>query len=178
MAKKLKTAKNRHIPLLIILAAAVLVSLAILGWAAYHAAPHNKTVIPKLNSKIPYVDGPSATDQVANFYQQYIDQRLTAKFPDYHKTLIEGYGSRNLVFYNQYYRHGFDPIICSNVMPTKVTANLVSTGPVATVKASLEYPDKTNTTVTARVVLDDEGLQIDSLTCPGAKGNLPPASAP
>jgi hypothetical protein len=169
---------RKHHALLAIVSAALLISLVILAWAAYRAQPPRDDIpLPVMSSKVPYVDGPDAVAQVANFYSQYIDAHNIQKVPGYHDKLIAAYGNSNLVFYSQYYDHGFDPITCSTVMPQKVTASLVATGPVATVNAVAEYPDDTKSTIIATVVLHD-ALQIDTITCPGAKGHLPPERLP
>lgn len=148
----------------------ILVLGAAIGWGIHHEVTKNRNLLPT-KSKLAYVDGGDAVDQVDNFYHQYI---TNASKPDFQRLLISSYGNQNLVFYSEYYRHGFDPIICSTAVPTAVTASLVSTGPIARVKAVATYPDNTTATIMLRVVLDDK-LSIDSMTCPGAKGNLPPA---
>lgn len=152
-------------PIFLILAALLLV---VGGWAVYETS-RNHSSLPT-TSKLAYVDGNDAVEQVSNFYHQYLSE--TGK-PDFQKHLISVVGDQNLVFYNDYYQHGFNPITCSTVTPTNVTASLVSTGPVATVKALATYPDHTTAAITAKVVLSDK-LAIDSITCPGDKGNLPP----
>ena len=58
-------------------------------------------------------------------------------------------------------------------MPVKVTASLAAAGPIAIVNATAEYPDNSKAAIIAKVVLSDEGMNIDSVTCPGDKGNLP-----
>ena len=122
-----------------------------------------------------YVDGSDATEQVANFYRQYINPRTT---PAFQKYLINGYGNNNLRFYTDYYQHGFDPVTCSTTLPIKVTAALVSAGPVATVNAIAEYTNNTKDNIVARIVLDDQGIKIDSIACSGNKGNLLPGLTP
>ncbi len=168
MAKKVQKAKYKYLPLLIVLGAVLVGFLA--NQALYHIVPSSEPAMPPPHHVIPYVDGDVATQQVSNFYRQYINPNTK---PEFRPRMIDGYGSKNLVFYDQYYQHGFDPIICSTVMPIKVTALLVSTGPVATVSAVAEYPDGTKSTIVTTVVLNG-ALQIDSITCPGDKGNLPP----
>ena len=169
--KKRKSFIQQHKILMIVLASALLASSLILGGAQFHATHHNdNTGIPKLKSRLAYVDGNDAVDQVANFYRQFINPRTpTAIRPK----LIEAAGDKNLVFYSQYYQHGFDPITCSTVMPTELTTSLVSTGPVAYVNAVAKLPDSSSLTIKVTVVLSDK-LAIDSITCPGAKGDLPP----
>ncbi len=80
------------------------------------------------------------------------------------------------MFYSQYYRHGFDPIVCSEVMPTSVTATSVTPGPGATVTATAKYPDGTTANIGLTLVLNNKGFGIDTVTCPGNRGNLPPSS--
>ena len=177
MAKHSKPAKRKHPPLLYVLlliALALALLARLIGWPVYHALTAKNVAIPFPKSRLAYVDGSDATEQVANFYRQYTKPGAT---PAFQKFLIKGYGTNNLLFYTEYYQHGFDPITCSTTMPTKVTVALVSTGPVATVNAVAEYSDNSKENIVARVVLDDQGLNIDSITCPAAKGNLAPGGA-
>jgi len=153
-----------------IVIALVILVLGLGSWGI-HETSRNHSSLPT-TSRLAHVDGNDAVDQVSNFYRQYLQN--TAK-PDIQKGLIGAYGDQNLAFYNDYYQHGFNPITCSTETPTSVTASLVSTGPVATVKALATYPDHTTAIITAKVVLSDK-LAIDSITCPGDKGNLPPDS--
>ena len=177
MAKNRKPTKRKPFPLIYVL---LLIALALallargISWPVYRALTTEKVAIPVSKSRLAYVDGNEATDQVANFYRQYIKPGAT---PAFQKFLIKGYGTNNLLFYTVYYQHGFDPVTCSTTMPIKVTAALVATGPVATVKAVAEYPDHSKGNIVARVVFDDRGLNIDAVTCPGTKGNLPPGRA-
>ena len=177
MVKKTKPTKRKPFPpiyVLLLIALALALLARVIGWPVYQALTTEKVAIPVSKSRLAYVDGNEATDQVANFYRQYIKPGAT---PAFQKFLIKGYGTNNLLFYSEYYQYGFDPITCSTTMPIKVTAALVSTGPVATVKAIAEYPDRSKANIVARVVIDDQGLNIDSITCPGAKGNLAPGRA-
>lgn len=137
-----------------------------LVWAIIDAGPAKQKPDPLPRHTIPYVDGEAAADQVENFYQQYLNPRTLSK-----RMLVEGYGNKNLAFYYDYYQHGFDPIVCSTEVPVEVTASLVSTGPVAVVNALAKYTDGTKSNIVVRVVLND-GMEIDSITCPGDKGNL------
>ncbi|HEX8182451.1 MAG TPA: hypothetical protein VF575_02505 [Candidatus Saccharimonadales bacterium] len=176
-AKNLKASTApRHKSLYIVLALAFVVSLLIVVWTQHTVS--QKQVFKDTyvtQSRLAYVDGTDAAAHVASFYKQYIDPRTPAanklKF-------IDAYGNKNLLFYSQYYLHGFDPITCSQDAPTDVSTSLASTGPVATVNVIPLSPDADGTTetITARVVLDEEGLSIDSITCPGNKANLPPNS--
>ena len=159
---------------MLLIALAVALLARIIGWPVYQAVTTEKVAMPVVKSKMAYVDGSEATNQVANFYRQYIKPGTT---PAFQKFLIKSYGNGNLLFYTEYYRHGFDPIVCSTKMPAKVTTTLDSTGPVATVNAIAQYPDNSKENIVARVVLDDRGLNIDSIACPGVQGNLPAGRA-
>jgi len=177
VAKNRKPTKRKPVPLiyiLLLIALALALLARVIGWPVYRALTTEKVALPSPKSRPAYVDGNEATDQVANFYRQYTKPGTT---PAFQKFLIKGYGTNNLLFYTEYYQHGFDPITCSTTRPIKVTAALVSTGPVTTVKAIAEYPDNSKENIVARVVIDDKGLNIDSITCPAAKGNLPPEGA-
>jgi hypothetical protein len=180
MAKAIKKPTSfiqRHHGLHTVVTSALAASVLVLAWAQYRATPHSYTTdVRQTTSKLAHVDGIDATDQVANFYKQYIDTRNIQRIPGYQSRLIEAYGSQNLVFYSRYYQHGFDAITCSTVMPTKVTASLVSTGPMAIVNAVAAFPDGSTAIIKATVVLTDK-LAIDSITCPGEKGNLPPPTS-
>jgi hypothetical protein len=50
----------------------------------------------------------------------------------------------------------------------------VSTGAEAVIDAAAFYPDNTKQIIRVHVVLGDEGMKIDSVKCPGDKGNLAP----
>ena len=178
MAKKSKSTKRPRVALLVILAIALLIFILIAGWAAYRAEPNEKVSMPQTKSKFAYVDGNNAATQVENFYKQYTNLGNIQRIPGYRQGLITSFGSENLVFYSKYYQHGFDPINCSDVMPTTVTTSLISTGPVANINAFAVYPDKTKATIKARVVLNENGLKIDSIACPDDKGNLLPTPLP
>lgn len=156
--------------LVLLCAGIIIVLTAGYGWLWYRERSITNIPDPVFpNHTIPYVDGSTATDQVEAFYQQYLNPRTPAR-----DKLIGLYGSHNLVFYSQYYQHGFNPITCSTVDPTKVVASLVSTGPVAHVKATASYANGATADILTTVVLNDNGIQIDSITCPGDKGNLFP----
>lgn len=172
--KKHKSFFGQHSALIITLATTLVASILFLAFTLYFTTRSRSTIeIPPLKSQLAYVDGGDAVNQVANFYKQYIDPSTSGTF---RSVLIKGYGDKNLSFYSQYYLHGFDPITCSSVMPAKVTASLVSTGPVAKVNAKEYFSDGTKLTINTTVVLSDK-LAIDSVTCPGSKGNLPPISS-
>ena len=170
MAKKSKSTKHKHTTLIIILASALALSAIFLGWAVYDTRPPKIKLGPLPNHTMPYVDGDAAVQQVESFYKNYTKPSLESK----KDKIIEIFGSDNLEFYYEYYRHGFDPITCSTSVPTKLSHSLRSTGPVATINTSAEYEDGSTATIQSRVVLSDDGMDVDSVSCPGEKGNLPP----
>ncbi len=163
--KNQTSSQQKYYPHIIITLAVLLV--AVTSWALHERAG-NRNPLPT-NSKLAYVDGNDAVTQVSNFYSQYIHGAKT-----FQTRLVSIYGDQNLAFYDAYYQHGFDPITCSATPPTSVSVSLVSTGPVATVKALATYPDHSTASITAKVVLTNE-LKIDSITCPGSMSGLPPA---
>jgi hypothetical protein len=120
-----------------------------------------------------YITADAARDQVDNFYRQYLHPRKGAP-EESRKAFVSTYGDKNLVFYSNYYQHGFDPIVCSSIMPASVTAMNVQPGAGAIVKAEAKYPDDSTANITLTLVLNSEGFRIDSITCPGVKGNLLP----
>lgn len=127
---------------------------------------------PKQNTP-GYITVESARDQVNNFYQQYLHPGDNE--PEKRRNiLVSNYGDKNLVFYKTYYRHGFDPIVCSAIMPTSVTVADIQPGASATVTAKVVYPDGATENIDLTLVLNAEGFRIDTITCPGDKGNLPP----
>lgn len=157
---------------LILIIGSVSIILAGQTWLWFKRDSMTRTVIKIPNHIIPYVDGEEATQHVQSFYEQYIktaDQNRR-------KLLVSMSGSKNLVFYNDYYKHGFDPITCSSVSVKIITASLISTGPVAHIAAKIDYVDGSASEIKASVVLNDDGLKLDSITCPGDKANLPPSS--
>lgn len=145
--------------------------IVIAGWVTYGIVSSNKKEeANRPNHIAPYVDGQVAKEQVENFYVQYINPNLANR-----KKLVQQAGNSNLVFYYDYYQHGFDPIVCSTVMPTKVTTSLQSTGTAALVNVNASYPDGSQQKILARVVFGD-GIDVDSITCPGDKGSLLPTA--
>lgn len=133
--------------------------------------PHN---IPTEN-KTGYITTNEARNMVDNFYQQYLHPKKES--PDeYRKLYVNGWGSKGLAFYNEYYRHGFDPIVCSSVMPTSVVAQSIETGAGAAVIAEAKYPDGSTENIVITLVLNIDGFKIDTITCAGDKGNLPPST--
>lgn len=177
--KKKKTPKIISIRLnktSLITDAVALILIVCSGFVGYHFAyqKYNPSKIPTQNTP-GYITAAAARDQVNNFYQQYLHPR-TDKPEESRKALVSGYGDQNLVFYREYYQHGFDPIVCSSVMPTSVTATSVKPGWGAEVTAQAKYPNGSTASIVLTEVINIEGFKIDSIMCPGAMGNLPPES--
>ena len=172
MTKQRKEPNHLYVTLIAtgLVATIIIGLLLVANYNATHKKSYSTATMP--NHTMPYVDGEEAKRSVDTFYREYTKpNRVTSN-----EKLVELIGTKNLEFYNQYYQHGFDPIICSTEMPTKTDVSLSSTGPVAHVNVVASYPDKSIQTIKATVVLNDEGMDIDSITCPGDKGNLPPES--
>ena len=149
------------------------IAIALLGGIVGYLIGINKSdSTPKQN--VPgYITAEAATNQVNNFYQQYLNPKKES--PEASRNYyVSQYGSKNLVFYKTYYQHGFDPIVCSVTMPISVTATNVQPGAGATVKARATYLDGTTSDIGLTLVLSSEGFKIDSITCPDGKGNLAP----
>jgi hypothetical protein len=90
---------------------------------------------------------------------------------------VQKYGTSNLEFYYNYYQHGFDPIVCAEATPTSVTAKGISTSNgVASVDITENYGSGGPVLIHAQVVFRDS-LKIDSVSCTGNDGNLPPPPA-
>lgn len=172
MAKK--TSQQKYRPLT--MAVVVLVFTALSGFVGYRLAyqKYHPDKIPAQNTP-GYITADAARDQVNNFYQQYVNPRKDDP-EEWRKIFVNNYGSKNLVFYSKYYQHGFDPIVCSSVMPSSVTATSIQPGAGAVVDAEAKYPDGSTANIDLTLVLNIEGFKIDSITCPGDKGNLPPSS--
>jgi len=169
--KKSKSNSTLRVTLVVSL---LIIIVAVVGaFAAYYIVDHkhNTVVIPPLKSKAGHVDASDAKDQVENFYRQYISTNSA----DFRTVLVRGYGSKNLVFYSEYYQHGFDPLVCSTAMPIKVSAVRAVSAAEATVNVVEEYADHSTNKLVATVVVNNEGLKIDSVTCSGNKGGLLPA---
>lgn len=162
---------THKLPAITVLALLVVIAS---GSAGYQFAyqQYNSNKIPTQNTP-GYITVDAARNQVNNFYQQYLHPKKYTPEKS-RKIYVSLYGDKNLMFYREYYRHGFDPIVCSSVMPTSVTATSVQPGASAVVNAEAKYPDGSTANIVATLVLNNEGFRIDSITCPGAKGNLPP----
>jgi len=169
MSKKQKSLKYKYSSLKYILIPAVVVASGVGGYF-FGSNSDNKYKDPSGNTA-GYVLAEQAKGQVNNFYRQYIERYSE---PQRLSTYIRVYGSNNLVFYNTYYQHGFDPITCSSLRPVGVTVTRAAPGTVATVYADLTYSDHSTSTIKATVLINNDGIKIDSITCPGSKGNLPP----
>ncbi len=171
--KQTSTTQNKRLMVTTVVAVLAIIIGGLAGYRlAYQEYNPNKT--PSQN-KPGYVTADAARDQVNNFYQQYLNPRKD-KIEESRNAFVSGYGDKNLVFYKDYYQHGFDPIVCSSVMPTTVAVKSVEAGPGAVVNAEAKYPDGSTTNIVLTAVLNTEGFRIDSITCPGTKGNLPPQS--
>lgn len=159
---------------LMVIVVAALITIVLSGFVGYRLAyqKYNPTKIPAQNTP-GYITADGARNQVNNFYQQYLHPKKETP-EESRKINVSLYGSKNLVFYSKYYQHGFDPIVCSSVMPTSVTATSVQPGAGAVVNAEAKYPDGSTANIDLTLVLNIEGFRIDSITCPGTKGNLSP----
>jgi len=115
---------------------------------------------------------PEALQLVTEFYGKYAGS--TGAEGSTKAALIKQYGTVNLAFYNQYYQHGFDNILCAQMKPARisVSGNTVANN-VATTTVTETY-DSGDKTITVRVV-DQGGLKIDSVSCPGSQGGLAPS---
>lgn len=168
MKKNLQTKKQLTITLILLMSVIVLSGLVGYNLGLYRA--HNDT--PKQNTP-GFITAEAARDQVNNFYQQYLHSK--GQDPEkWRNILVSNYGSKNLVFYKIYYQHGFDPITCSSTMPISVTATNIQPGPGATAKAEAIYTDGSTAIIDVTLVINTEGFKMDTITCPGDKGNLTP----
>ncbi len=105
---------------------------------------------------------------VKDFYAEYNDQ---VDKPGYDADkILSKYGNQNLAFYNKYYNFAFNPITCTQeTLENYTVSGSKSTNGVATVVVK----DSANGTITVRVV-DQGGLKVDGITCPGNLGNAKP----
>jgi hypothetical protein len=148
-----------------------LVIAVLCGGSGYYAGRQtHKINEDALQNRVGYIVDRQAAEHVDSFYRQYIKPTNTVYLQ---RKFLEGYGSKNLLFYSAYYQHGFDPIVCSAAMPVAITISRARSGPAGTVEVTAEYPDGSTATLTASVVIGNDGLKVDSVTCPGDKGNLP-----
>jgi len=161
---------NKQLRTKLSIAVAVTVLGILIGYGFGLNKGRNDT--PKQNTP-GYITAESARNQVNNFYQQYLQSR-EGDSDKWRNMLVSNYGDKNLVFYKTYYQHGFDPIVCSATMPTSVTVTDVKPGAGATVKAKAIYADGSTAAIDVTLVINAEGFRIDTITCPGDKGNLPP----
>lgn len=168
MKKNLQTKKQLAIRLSMLMAVIVLSGLAGYCLGIYNI--HNDT--PRQNTP-GFITVESVRDQVNNFYQQYLHPKGQDQ-EKWRNILVSNYGSKNLVFYKTYYKHGFDPITCSSTMPISVTTTKIQPGPGAMAKAEATYSDGSTVNIDVTLVIGTEGFKIDTITCPGDKGNLTP----
>lgn len=126
---------------------------------------HTAVAVAKVQPSDP--DLAKATTLVNEFYVAYNQNVESDSASD---DLIAKYGTTNLAFYNKYYNYGFNPIVCAqeNLTNYTVVGNNTKDG-VATVL--LKEPDLGS--ITVRVV-DQGGLKIDGITCPGDRGKAEP----
>lgn len=171
--KKEKTSTQQKKPFIVAITIA-LIAVVLSGAAGYSLAynRYNPSNTPTKNT-LGYITEEEARGQVNGFYEQYLNPRKDTP-EESRKAYINSYGTKNLMFYSVYYQHGFDPIVCSRVMPTSVTAKDVQPGAGASVTAKAGYPDGSTANINLTLVLNNEGFGIDTITCPGDKGNLPP----
>lgn len=168
-------AKNKKINgILVRNKVATVVSLLciVLVGSFFYLKKSNSDDVPNIKHTIPYVDGDDAVIHSNSFYENYLNPKNSSNL----KRIVEIYGSKNLEFYNDYYRHGFDPITCNTIPPSKISVRLISTGQVANLQAMAEYSNGSTETIDLRVILNEEGLVIDSITCSAQKGNLQPSN--
>lgn len=153
-----------------------LIALVLGGFTGYLLAyqKYDPSKIPTEN-RPGYITADAARSQVNNFYKQYLNPKKESP-EEARNVYISKYGDKNLVFYKNYYQHGFDPIVCSATMPISVTAKTIQPGAGAVVNAEARYPDGSTSDITLTLVLNSEGFRVDSITCPGDKGNLLPKS--
>ena len=109
-------------------------------------------------------DQAKATTLVKDFYAAYNKEGAVDS-----QALIKKYGTDNLAFYYKYYNYGFDPIVCAQDTITYTASGSKTKDGVATVLLKRESGD----TITVRVV-DQGGLKVDGVTCPGETGNMEP----
>ncbi len=168
---KNKPTVYKYLPHLFVLA--VILAFLIISFGMYRLSTIGKVKDdPFPNHTFPYVDGEAAAEQVKIFYEAYTSSKPILALNK--KQTVKNYGTNNLEFYYEYYQHGFDSVVCSTVMPTSITAVPASTGTVANVDVNVDYPDGSTARIKTTVILNDDGMQVDSINCPGDKGNLPP----
>ena len=176
MIRKMKTKKKsiqKNQPFIITLVVA-LIATTLSGLVGYSLAygKYNPNKTPTQNTP-GYITEEEARGQVKGFYEQYLHPRNGTP-EGLRQALIHSYGTKNLTFYSRYYQHGFDPIVCSTVIPMGVKVKSVQPGAGALVKVEATYPDNSTANIDVTLVLNNEGFGIDTITCPGDKGNLPP----
>ncbi len=152
--------------------ALLLIIVALACVFAYHAgAKSEETNKDPSGNTIGYVVAEQASSQAENFYKSYMENTDNAEKKD---KLVELFGTKELVFYNKYYQHSFDPIVCSDRKPTDVSVVQASPGTEAIIKLEVSYDDGTKAQIGTSVVINNDGLRINSVTCPADKADLPP----
>lgn len=170
-AKKNSIQQNKHFIITLVI---VLVAVTLSGLTGYGIAykKYNPNTIPTKN--IPgHITAEEARNQVNGFYEQYLNPKKNNP-EESRQAYIASYGTKNLMFYSKYYKHGFDPIVCSTIMPKSVKIKNVQPGAGALVKVEATYPDNSTASIDLSLVLNNEGFGIDTITCSGDKGSLPP----
>lgn len=113
-----------------------------------------------------------ATTLVKDFYTEY-NKNVEDGSADV-QTIISKYGNANLAFYNKYYNFGYDPIICGqDALPDTYT---VAGSKTADGVATVLVKTSATTSIDVRVV-DQGGLKVDGITCPGDLGKAKPHDA-
>jgi type II secretory pathway pseudopilin PulG len=120
------------------------------------------------------VNGDKAKQLVSNFYSQYLKVAGNANAE---KKLLNQYGTSNLLFYNEYYLHDMDAIVCAQDLPERVVTSVASVGTVTTINVTEKSTGVADYgPIVIKVINDNGTLKIDGLTCPGKTGNLAPAT--
>ena len=126
------------------------------------------------------LDSNAVTTTVTAFYEKYlaafkhtIDPTYSGKDPDAAgmKAAVEQYGTVNFISFYDNFNYQYDPVLCAQIYPTSgPTVNEVKiSGDKATVTVTQDFnlpnmpPDPKTLTV---AVIEQNGLKIDSITCP------------
>ena len=157
--------------------------VVLIGIAAYGAYYWHHKTVTDLNSKITTLNSElaaanqnsvvnltDATQLASTFYNAYLKSVPVSGGTT---TTIQKYGTANLLFYSKYYQHGFDPIVCAQSLPTSIQATGKSTGSgIAKVSVEEIYGTSGDNAAVSVNVVNQGGLKIDSVTCPGSLGTL------
>ncbi len=158
--------------ILVIIVVGLIGSVSWYVWHGQQAKSTNQPATQSSSSKSQsgLVNLADAASFVKRFYDEY-DNKSTSVDNGQINT-IKKYGTSNLLFYYNYYQHGFDPIVCAQISPDSNTSNAVKTSNgVADVDLVQKF-ENGSSTVHVQVVYRG-GLKIDSVACPGAEANLP-----